>query len=188
MSAVFFQDSIGLITFDQEFEQLGAVRPRIGKGQVIHCLDAYEHGTGLQDMRRVGSLGSTLVGFARKTSLMPVVSDFLFDDPAGVMRELAQANTVHDVVVVLVDAAFAFDLPRLHTGWVELFDVETGRTRLMSRGEALELATTVTAWQDMVEQLAKNADLDVLRLGLDQTKFDIKLIEWVAERRLRKRK
>ena len=43
MSAVFFQDSIGLITFDDAASnQLGAVRPRIGKGQVIHCLEAYQ--------------------------------------------------------------------------------------------------------------------------------------------------
>ena len=51
MSAVFFQDSIGLITFDEGFRELGAVRPRIGKGQVIHCLEAYQHGHGLQDMQ-----------------------------------------------------------------------------------------------------------------------------------------
>ena len=42
MSAVFFQDMFGLITFDAKFEQLAAIRPRIGKNQVIHCLDAYQ--------------------------------------------------------------------------------------------------------------------------------------------------
>ena len=47
MSAVFFQDSIGLITFDARTGRLGAVRPRIGKGQVIHCLEAYDEGRGL---------------------------------------------------------------------------------------------------------------------------------------------
>ena len=52
MSAVFFQDSIGLITFDEGFRELGAVRPRIGKGQVIHCLEAYQNGYGLQEMQQ----------------------------------------------------------------------------------------------------------------------------------------
>jgi uncharacterized protein (DUF58 family) len=46
MSAVFFQDAIGLVTFDHEFSQLQSLRPRIGKGQVIHCLDAYQYGEG----------------------------------------------------------------------------------------------------------------------------------------------
>jgi len=41
MSAVFFQDMFGLMTFDGGFTHLEAVRPRIGKNQVIHCLDAY---------------------------------------------------------------------------------------------------------------------------------------------------
>src|SRR6202521_5061996 len=50
MSAVFFQDMFGLITFDAGFEQLTAVRPRIGKNQVIHCLDAYQFQEGLQPL------------------------------------------------------------------------------------------------------------------------------------------
>ena len=33
-----------------------AVRPRIGKNQVIHCLDAYQRQRGLQDAKRVGEL------------------------------------------------------------------------------------------------------------------------------------
>ena len=84
MSAVFFQDSIGLITFDEGFAHLGAVRPRIGKGQVIHCVEAYQSGHGLQEIRHTGSLSATLIGFSRKTSMMPVISDFLFDDADGV--------------------------------------------------------------------------------------------------------
>ena len=113
MSAVFFQDSIGLVTFDMGTSELGAVRPRIGKGQVIHCLEAYDAGRGLQDLKVAGSLSATLIGFSRKTSLVPVVSDFLFEDPAAMINELSLANNVHDVFVVLVDAAFAFELPAM---------------------------------------------------------------------------
>ena len=187
MSAVFFQDSIGLITFG-EGDGLGAVRPRIGKGQVIHCLEAYQDGHGLQEIRHTGSLSATLTGFSRKTSMMPVVSDFLFDDPGAMLRELAQVNNVHDVFVMMVDASFAFELPRVSAGWVEVFDVETGRARMMSRGELGRQSEKVRAWQDDVARQAKELDLDVIRLGLDQTQFDVALVEWVAERRLRKRK
>jgi len=127
MSAVFFQDSIGLITFDEGFRDLGAVRPRIGKGQVIHCLEAYQDGHGLQDIQNIGSLSATLTGFSRKTALMPVLSDFLFDEAPAFLKDLSQVNNVHDVVVMIVDASFAFELPKVSAGWVEVYDVETGR-------------------------------------------------------------
>jgi uncharacterized protein (DUF58 family) len=187
MSAVFFQDSIGLITFDARTSDLGAVRPRIGKGQVIHCLEAYAEGRGLQEMQMARSLSASLIGFSRKTSLVPVVSDFLFEDPGAVIKDLALANNVHDVFIALVDAAFAFELPSVSAGWVEAFDVETGTTRMLSRREARGLQARVQAWQDDVARMARQADMDVLRLGRDQTKFDIALLEWVQERRLRRK-
>jgi hypothetical protein len=188
MSAVFFQDSFGLVTFDTQTNQLGAVRPRIGKGQVIHCLEAYDRGVGLQELTMAASLSATLVGFSRKTSLVPVVSDFLFANPEAVLAELAQANNVHDVFVVLADAAFAFELPTFSAGWIEVFDVESGGTQLLSRREARNLQGRVTAWQDEVAKKARHAGLDVLRLGTDQAKFDVALLEWVQERRLRRKR
>jgi len=188
MSAVFFQDSIGLITFDEGFRDLRAVRPRIGKGQVIHCLEAYQHGYGLQDLRHTGNLSATLSGFSRKTSMMPVISDFLFEDAEAFLRELAQVNNVHDVFVMMVDASFAFKLPTVSAGWIEVYDVETGKTRMMSRGELSHQSERIRLWQDEVTRQAKQLDLDVVRLTPDQVTFDVALIEWVAERRLRRRK
>jgi uncharacterized protein (DUF58 family) len=188
MSAVFFQDSIGLLTFDEGFRDLGAVRPRIGKGQVIHCLEAYQHGFGLQDLQNSGSLSATLTGFSRKTVMMPVISDFLFDEAPDLLADLRQVNNVHDVFIMLVDASFAFELPKVSAGWVEVYDVETGRTRMMSRRELSKQSERVKAWQDEIARQAKDNDLDVIRLTVDQVKFDVALIEWVAERRLRRRK
>src|SRR6266705_3549264 len=106
MSAVFFQDMFGLITFDAQFEQLAAIRPRIGKNQVIHCLDA--------------------------------------------------------------------------------FDVETGRSKVMSRRALRTLSARTRTWQDEVARMAKAADLDVLRIGVDEQQTAIALSEFIAERRLRK--
>jgi uncharacterized protein (DUF58 family) len=188
MSAVFFQDSIGLLTFDESLRDLGAVRPRIGKGQVIHCLEAYQNGFGLQDIKNVGSLSATLTGFSRKTAMMPVISDFLFDDAPALLAELRQVNNVHDVFIMIVDASFAFELPRVSAGWVEVYDVETGRTRMMSRRELSKQSERVKTWQDEIARQAKDNDLDVVRLSIDQVKFDVALVEWVAERRLRRRK
>jgi uncharacterized protein (DUF58 family) len=186
MSAVFFQDLFGLITFGPDFEQLAAVRPRIGKNQVIHCLDAYQFETGLQPLKRADSLSMTLAGFMRKTSLVPVISDFLFDNPGEILDELADLNSAHDVFVVLIDSAFAFELPPVSAGWIEAFDVETGRARVMSRGSMRALARRTRGWQDEVANMAKHRDLDVLRIGVNELETAIALSEFIAERRLRK--
>jgi uncharacterized protein (DUF58 family) len=130
MSAVFFQDSVGLVTFESGFTGLQGLRPRIGKGQVIQCLDAYQFGRGLQDLSSGGDLSATLGGFMRKTSLVPVISDFLFDEVDALLVELTHLNSLHDVIVVMVDSAFAFELPGVSAGWVEAAgtasDVGTG--------------------------------------------------------------
>jgi uncharacterized protein (DUF58 family) len=187
LSAVFFQDLFGLITFDAGFTDLLAVRPRIGKNQVIHCLDAYVSKHGMLEIRNTDSLSMTIAGFLRKTTLVPVVSDFLFDEALASIRELALLNTAHDVFLVLIDSAFAFEVPRVSSGWVEAFDVETGRSRVVSRRTLATLAARAEAWQDEVERAAKAADIDVLRLGIDEEKSAIAITEFIAERRLRKR-
>jgi uncharacterized protein (DUF58 family) len=186
MSAVFFQDMFGLITFDAKFEQLAAIRPRIGKNQVIHCLDAYQFQHGLQPLKRADSLSMSLAGFMRKTSMVPVISDFLFDDAAPVLKELGQLNSSHDVFIVLIDSAFAFELPSISAGWIEAFDVETGRSRVLSRKALRALSSRTRSWQDEVARMAKEADLDVLRIGVDEQQTTIALSEFIAERRLRK--
>jgi uncharacterized protein (DUF58 family) len=186
MSAVFFQDMFGLITFDARFEELAAVRPRIGKNQVIHCLEAYQFHKGLQPLKRADSLSMTLAGFMRKTSMVPVISDFLFDHPEEVLRELGQVNSAHDVFIVLIDSAFAFDLPPISAGWIEAFDVETGQARVMSRGSLRALSAKTRAWQDEVTRIAKDQGMDVLRIGVDDRETAIAMSEFIAERRLRK--
>jgi uncharacterized protein (DUF58 family) len=186
MSAVFFQDPFGLVTFDEGFTHLAGIRPSTGKAHVVHCLDAYQFERGLQPVRRTGDVGTTLAGYFRSTTLLPVISDFLFDKPEDTLRELSLLNNTHDVFLVLIDSAFAFELPALSSAWIETVDVETGATRVLGRRTARQLAGRVREWQDNVERLAKDADLDVVRVGADAAKADIALAEFVAERRLRK--
>ncbi len=186
MSAVFFQDTFGLIRFDAGFQRMGAVRPRIGKNHVIHCLDSYQYRRGLHDVKETESLSMSITGFLRKTSLIPVISDFLSNQLPDVLRELAHLNSTHDVFLVLIDGAFAFEMPHISAGWIEAFDVETGQSRVLSRQALAKLAGQVREWQDEVERSAKDAGLDVLRLGLDQAASVATLTEFVVERRLRK--
>jgi hypothetical protein len=131
-------------------------------------------------------LATTIGGHLRRTTLLPIISDFLFEDAEEQVRELAELNSVHDVVLVMIDSDFAFELPDVSSGWVSAFDVETGEARLMSRREMRSLATRVREWQDAVERQAHERGLDVLRLGVDQQKSLPALLEFVMVRRLRK--
>jgi uncharacterized protein (DUF58 family) len=186
LSAVYFQDMFGLITFDQGFASMAAIRPRVGRGHVIHCLDAYQGRVGMEQVRAGHRAATTIAGHLRRTTLLPIISDFLFPDAADRIAELAELNSVHDVFLVMIDSAFAFDLPDVAAGWVSAFDVETGESRLMSRRELRKLAERVRGWQDAIERQAHDRGLDVLRIGVDQEQSLPALLDFVMVRRLRK--
>jgi uncharacterized protein (DUF58 family) len=186
LSAVFFQDQFGLVTFNEGFGTLGTVRPRTGKGHIVHCLDAYQHGHGVQEADRTAEIGTTLSGYFRSASLLPIVSDFLFDNAADTLREFSRLSASHDVFLVMIDAAFAFELPPVSSGWIETVDVETGRGRVVSRAEYMRMADRIRTTQDAFERDARAFDLDVVRIGRDQAVSDLALTEFVSERRLRK--
>src|SRR5262245_10989925 len=134
LSAVFFQDLFGLVTFGEDFRQIAAVRPRIGRPHVIHCLDRYQEPSALDTSAAAGDFGTAIATHLRRTSLVPVISDFLFADAGRVISELSLLNAFHDVFLIMVDVRFAYDLPDVRAGWIEIFDVETGDTRILSRG------------------------------------------------------
>ncbi|HEX5107572.1 MAG TPA: DUF58 domain-containing protein [Vicinamibacterales bacterium] len=187
LSALFFQDMFGLITFDDQFRQVAAARPRIGRSHVIYCVDLYQRPAGHDAERTHSDITATIESHLRKTSLVPVISDFLFADAPRIIRELARLNAVHDVFLVMADARFAYHLPSVSAGWVEAYDVETGRTRVFSRRELRQLASRVEEWQEDVIRLARDADLDLVRVGLDRWEMETTLAQFTAERRLRKR-
>src|SRR3954470_12155650 len=143
LSAVYFQDMFGLITFDNGFARMASLRPRVGRGNVIHCLDGYAGRVVMEDVRAGERLATTIAGHLRRTSLVPVVSDFLFENSSDVVQELAHLNSQHDVFLVMIDSAFAFDLPDVSAGWVNAFDVESGQSRLVSRRELHAMAGRV---------------------------------------------
>jgi uncharacterized protein (DUF58 family) len=186
LSAVFFQDRFGLLAFERDFSHLAGVAPRTGRNHVVHCLEAYQARRGLEPVRHGASVSTTLAGSFRTTSLVPFISDFLFDGAFEVIRELALLNVTHDVFLVLVDSAFAFRMPDVSARWIEVEDAEAGITRTISRRTFAALGERVHAWQQEIERAARAADLDVVRVGLDAARDDLALSEFVAERRLRK--
>ena len=185
LSAVFFQDQFGLITFDEHCHQLTAVRPRVGRSHVIYCLDLYQNRTVLDSVTD-RDITVTIAGHLRKASLVPVISDFLVPDARRLVTDLARLNAVHDVFLLMVDARFAYELPRISAGWVEAFDIETGTVRVFSKRELRRLAARVDDWQQDVMAHARENGLDVVRVGLDRWQMEAALVGFTAERRLRK--
>ena len=185
LSAVFFQDMFGLVTFDDQFRQIAAARPRIGRSHVIYCVDLYQRESP-DEAPANREITETIASHLRKTSLVPVISDFLFADAPRVIKELSRLNAVHDVFLVMADARFAYALPHLSAGWVVAMDLETGRTRVFSRREVRRLADRVDTWQQEIMRLARDADLDIVRVGLDRWEMESVLAKFAAERRLRK--
>ena len=186
LSATFFQDRFGLVTFNDRFEQVAAARPRIGRSHLLYCLELYRQSVlGTAETRE----RDVIIGIesqVRKAALVPVISDFLFADVKRILDELSKLNAVHDVFLLMADARFAYQIPGISDGWVDVFDIESGRTRVLSRREVSRLAERASAWQDEVERLAKDVDLDVVRVGLDRWEMETALVEFTAERRLRK--
>jgi len=183
---VFFQDQFGLITFDDQFRQMSVARPRIGKPHVIYCLDLYQQFKAGDSTTLTQDVAATIEGHLRKTSMVPVISDFLLPDVERVIKELSLIGGMHDVFLLMADARFAYQMPATSSGWIETFDVETGGTRVVSRRELARMAERVEEWQAHVTALARDNDLDLVRIGLDRWEMETTLAEFVAERRLRK--
>ena len=186
LSAVFFQDPFGLVTFDAGFAHFGGIRPRTGKNHVVHCLDAYQCQHGLQEVPRTGSISATLSGYSEKPALMPVISDFLFDDPESVLKELALVKAMHDVFIVLIDSAFAFEVPAVSAGWIDTVDVETGQTRTFSRTASQRGWPSEARLAGLRPAHGERGRPRRRRHRADQAKSDVALSEFVSERRLRK--
>jgi uncharacterized protein (DUF58 family) len=185
LSAVFCQDMFGLIAFDDGFRQIAAARPRIGKPHVLHCLDLYQHRDASAADVQVDVMAS-LDRHLRKTSVVPVISDFLLADAPRVLARLSSLNAIHDVFLIMVDARFAYQLAPVSAGWIETIDIETGRTQLVSQRELSRLTARVGEWQEQLLAQARDLGLDMLRVGLDRWEMETALVEFVAERRLRK--
>jgi uncharacterized protein (DUF58 family) len=186
LSAVFFQDLFGLITFDDEFRQVVAARPRIGKPHVMYCLELYQQFQAADAGAARHDVATAIEGHLRRTSLVPVISDFLFADAPRVIGELALLNGLHDVFLIMADVRFAFQLPPASAGWIETFDVETGGTRIVSRREFARMSERIEEWQERIAAIAREHDLDLVKVGLDRWEMETTLVEFARERRLRK--
>ena len=206
LAGALFQDQVGLVTLDGPQRRL-ALRPRVGKTHAAHCLELYQAAVGAGEAGAGNSAAgggevpggrsgeedaggradTDLAALLRRTSLVPVISDFLFDEAEVLLGELADLNARHDVFVVLIDAAYAFELAVAPAGWTEVSDVETGQAVMLSAGEIRSLAAEVRIWQDSIADRAEELGLEVLRLGADAGRFHETVVDFLADRRMRRR-
>jgi uncharacterized protein (DUF58 family) len=183
-ATAFFQDSFGFIGFDADFRAAGSARPRVGKGHVQHCLDLYRRHVA-SDTEPV-DVTAVLAGFLRRTGMLVVISDFLLGMEDAVLAQFERSSATHDVLLLMVDAGFAYEVPRTSAGWIEVFDVESGEVRVLSRNELGDLRRRVAEWQQQFAGRARARGLDVVQVGLDRWQMEATLGQWVVERRVRK--
>jgi uncharacterized protein (DUF58 family) len=188
LCAAFFQDAFGLMAMDARLDPIVLARPRVGKAHVTHCLGMYQRCrmNAASELKRTGALSASIEAHLRRTSLVYVISDFLFVDADRVLRELAGVNTRHDVLLLMLDTRFAFEFPDVSAGWVEGYDVETGGSRIFSRREFARLAARVEQWLEQLLRQAQREGLDMVRMGPECWEMEDTLLKLVAERRLRK--
>jgi uncharacterized protein (DUF58 family) len=182
-AASFFQDRFGFVAFDDAAAPLVSAQPRVGRSHVVHCLELYQRSDGSEAH---GDVIRALTGSLRRTSLIPVISDFLFEDATRIIDELANLNSVHDVLLMMVDVRFAYEFPQTSAGWVEVFDVETGRTRVLSHRDLAKLVQHIGEWQERIAAKARDVGVDLVKVGLDRWQLENTLLQHVAERRLRR--
>jgi uncharacterized protein (DUF58 family) len=185
LSAALCQDRFGLVAFDDQCRPLATLRPRGGKAHAMHCLSLYaqcseERGEGN------GELAGQLEAYLRTASMIVLVSDCLLADIDGLIDRFAALAGEHDVILVMVDARATFALPSVNAGWLDIFDVETGETRTISRAAALQMVERIGDWQSAVEHRARSRGLDVVRIGAGRWDMEEALAACFARRRLQK--
>jgi uncharacterized protein (DUF58 family) len=183
-ATAFFQDSFGFIGFDADFRAANSARPRVGKGHVQHCLDLYRRH--VDPETEPVDVTTVLAGFLRRTGMLVVISDFMLRTEDAVLAKLERLSATHDVLLLMVDAGCAYEVPQTSAGWIEVFDVESGETRVLSRNELKEMSRRVAEWQQQFARRARSRGLDVVPVGLDRWQMETALGQWVVERRVRK--
>ncbi len=186
LSAVIFQDRVGLAVFGGNKDYFTELS-KGGKNHVFNILELYQTCRDRLEASKNESLAGVISGSLRRTSLVTIISDFLFSDAGDIVKELADLKLAHDVFLVMIDASFAFKLPHISCGWIECVDAETGRKVLLSRGEYSSMASRVKEYQDKVQGLAEKSGLEVLRVGPDKDNFQNSIVDFFFERRLRKK-
>lgn len=186
LSGVFFQDLTGLFVFDHKYNYVH-IRPRMGKNNIISCISHYLNPVFSNSASSPLSMTRKILGCLRRPAMIPVISDFLFENAEGFLKEIANIKSRHDLFLIVTEASFLFELPETSDGWVECLDVESGKTALLSRKEFVSMSKKAVDYQEAIIQKVRRAGLEVLKVGRDKNKFSNDFIEFFFNRRTRRK-
>ena len=152
---------------------------------MLYCLDLYQRRSPTDRPAVLSDVTTTIAGHLRKTSLVPVISDFLFADAARVIKELSLLNAAHDLFLMLVDARFAYQLPTVSAG--------CSKPTYRNGPQARDVAQGVQPGWPAASKSGRrrHAALGAMPISIsgawdDRWEMETTLVEFVAERRLRK--
>lgn len=182
LSGVVFQDRIGLIAFDRDNYLVEP--PKGGKKQVHRLLDLYRQpqASYLIPMGK-DSIAEVISGNLRRTSMIVVVSDFLFPEAEPAIKELTDIRSGHDIFLVMVDASFPFEVGAFSDGWINGVDIETGEARLLSGSEFKKLGQRVKSYQKELELFSEKHGLEMVNTGKNKDDLAETLAEFFLARR-----
>ncbi len=186
LSGVFFQDLTGLFIFDHKYNHV-YIRPRMGKNNVISCVSRYLNPSFSSSASNSLSMTQKILGCLRRPAMIPVVSDFLFEDAVDFINDISHLKSRHDLFLIVTEASFLFELPGISDGWVECLDIESGKAALLSRKEFMHMSGRAMDHQEAVIQRARQSGLEVLKVGRDKNKFYNDFAEFFFNRRTRRR-
>src|SRR3989344_131507 len=184
-SAAIVQDPVAQLIFNEKnfvFEPF-----RTGKNHVMNLLEIYQNPEYPADDLRINGLSELLAGEIRRISLIVFISDFLSPKTVNACKGLVDLASVNDIVVLMVDASFAFDLPKTSSSWVGCYDAESGRNKIFSARELKKMRHKVSAYQEKAAANIEKMGLEVLRVSLESKQFYDDILHFFLNRRANKK-
>ncbi len=186
LSATIFQDRVGMMVSGTGEEEIDHA-PRLGREYVWGLVDAYAEvvgGTFPHPTRRF-SLTDAVLGMTVRPAMIICISDFLDEHASKLIEEASfLGGEHHDVFLVMVDSAFAFDVPPVSSGWIECCDVERGNTLLLSSKQIRRIPGLAKAKQDAIQKRSNQYGVDCVRVHPEQEGWREDLIDFFFVRRL----
>lgn len=185
-SGVFFQDLTGLFIFDHQ-NRYSFIKPKMGKNHVINCVNNYMNPELSYLANDPANLGRKILGYLNRPAVVPVITDFLFENASDFLDNLVIIKSRHDLFVVMLDSSFLFDLPKVSSGWIECLDAENGQAMVFSRAEFMKMLERVVAYQNNIIQKAQKVGIEIVKVGPDKNKFYNDLTEFFFNRRTKRK-
>lgn len=179
-SAILFNDRVGLITFGADENK--EVLPRQNRDHLFYLLSEYSlvYSSRLEERPKLNDI---LASFVQQPSLIVVVSDFMFRGVLEEIQELAYFLDSHDVMLVVIDNSFAFDVHINSAAWVLGEDVESGERITASLSKLQDFKQDVVEFQESVISAARALGIDCLFLRGSTEDQQTALCEFFFEKR-----